>query len=208
MAAGLSQAKLAELVSQKQQTIARVEKGKSYHPSILGGISLALGVREEWLLSGKNPREVAAPHDTDSLPSSVIRESRGHYLISKKVQLVPVVTWAQAGQGEIFSDPGWHIDEYRKVESSRDDLVGIIVKGDSMEPSYNEGDRVIIATDLRPHSGQAAVVKTKARETMLKIYHERAGKIVLTSRNEKYKPITLDKADILKACPVITKFEP
>lgn len=80
---GLSQAKLAEAVESKQQSIGNIEKGIVERPRNLHELAEALGTTREWLLYNEGPEQVVVINpleqavallqamDTDHLPVAI-----------------------------------------------------------------------------------------------------------------------------------------
>jgi transcriptional regulator with XRE-family HTH domain len=117
--------------------------------------------------------------------------------------LIPVVTddvSACCGSGNIYPDEvKWEIVGYYPMDSS--DLIGytwqtndfcvIKVSGDSMEPHFYEGERVLFvkAPDVQVTSGDFAVMLYQGKLLLRGIIFEKDGKIVLKATNEKYKDI-------------------
>ena len=121
--------------------------------------------------------------------------------------MIPVVTddvYACCGSGNIYPDEvKWEIVGYYPMDSS--DLIGytwqtndfcvIKVSGDSMEPHFNERERVLFvkAPDVEVTSGDFAVMLYQGRLLLRGIIFEKDGRIVLRATNEKYKDIVVPK---------------
>lgn len=65
IAAGLTQAQLAELVGMRQPTYSQLERGLSKSSTLLPQIAFVLGVQPHWLATGDGPRDEASLLDID-----------------------------------------------------------------------------------------------------------------------------------------------
>lgn len=106
---------------------------------------------------------------------------------------LPVLGLAQAGLDGFFDDAGlptgdgWAWAELPKAGRA---LFGLEIVGDSMEPLYRPGDRVIVDRDgPPPRRGDRVVVRTTSGETLAK---ELAS---LTARSVTLRSINPDHAD-------------
>jgi phage repressor protein C with HTH and peptisase S24 domain len=102
-------------------------------------------------------------------------------------QTVPLLGLAQAGVGGFFDSAGFPAgqgwDEVILPSPVDPGIYALEIQGDSMEPLYREGDRV--------------VVKTREGEVMAKIlFRQSAKQIELHSLNPAYAPRVLNTRDI------------
>lgn len=114
---------------------------------------------------------------------------------------VPLLGLAQAGSGGFFDSAGhpagegW--DEVQLPSAAGDGMYALEVSGDSMEPLYREGDRVIVSPDQPPRRGDRVVVRIRSGEVMIKILARETGKTIeLQSVNPAYAPRIVAKADV------------
>jgi len=117
------------------------------------------------------------------------------------VQRVPVIGYAQAGDSGYFDDAGY------PAGSGWDELVfpnvgdphayALEVTGDSMEPVYRDGDRIIVSPDASVRRGDRVVVKTRAGEVLAKqLIRETATRIELKSINTAHPDRTIPRDDV------------
>ncbi|QLQ13860.1 MAG: helix-turn-helix transcriptional regulator [Brevundimonas sp.] len=114
---------------------------------------------------------------------------------------VPLLGLAQAGQDGFFDEAGlptgegWDQTDLPKVSPA---LFSLSISGDSMEPLYRPGDRVLVdqeRTDVR--RGDRVVVRTVTGETLAKELADIGPKqVVLRSINPAYPDRVLDRSDI------------
>lgn len=76
--------------------------------------------------------------------------------------------------------------------SSGYDYMGIVVKGDSMFPKYQEGDIVVIRVQPDCENGQDCVVYINGDEATLKKVIKNSDCIILQPMNSEYTPIVVD----------------
>ena len=85
----------------------------------------------------------------------------------------PLIGLAQAGADGFFDDSGFPTgggwDEVRFPGLGGDPVYALEIAGDSMEPAYREGDRIIVAPGAQVRKGDRVVVKTEDGEVMAKV---------------------------------------
>lgn len=85
---------------------------------------------------------------------------------------IPLIGFAQAGQAGYFDDAGWPVgagwDEIRSPDISDPHAYALEVSGDSMQPVYRDGDRLVVAPEASIRRGDRVVVRTLEGEVMVK----------------------------------------
>lgn len=85
---------------------------------------------------------------------------------------VPLIGLAQAGYDGFFDDAGFPVGEgwdSVRFPGLRDEAVyALEISGNSMEPVYREGDRVIVAPGAQIRRGDRVIVKTLEGEVLAK----------------------------------------
>lgn len=114
---------------------------------------------------------------------------------------VPLLDLAQAGTGGFFDSAGFPAgqgwDEIDLPSPGEGGIYALEVQGDSMEPLYREGDRIVVSPTEQVRRGDRVVVKSREGEVMAKILFRQTGKqIELHSLNPAYAPRIFDLADI------------
>lgn len=114
---------------------------------------------------------------------------------------VPLLGLAQAGAGGFFDSAGFPAgqgwDEIALPAPGEGGIYALEVQGDSMEPLYREGDRIVVSPTEQVRRGDRVVLKTRDGEVMAKILHRQTGRQVeLHSVNPAYEPRILDLADV------------
>lgn len=156
--------------------------------------------RERW----PSTESIAKVLEATSESFDVFIAGTGAYLQSNDNQLsrsVPLLGLAQAGTGGFFDSAGFPAgqgwDEIALPAPGEGGIYALEVQGDSMEPLYREGDRIVVSPTEQVRRGDRVVVKTNDGEVMAKILHRQTGKqIELHSINLAYPPRILDLADV------------
>ena len=114
---------------------------------------------------------------------------------------VPLLGLAQAGTGGFFDSAGFPAgqgwDEVALPSPGDSGIYALDVQGDSMQPLYREGDRIVVSPTEQVRRGDRVVVKTRDGEVMAKILARQSAKqIELHSLNPAYPPRTIEVADL------------
>ena len=110
---------------------------------------------------------------------------------------IPLLGLAQAGAGGYFDDAGYPAgDGWDHVAfpgaGMSEHVYALEISGESMEPLYRAGDRIIVSPTATIRRGDRIVVKTRDGEVMAKILKRRAGGTVeLASANPDFADRTV-----------------
>ena len=88
-----------------------------------------------------------------------------------------------------------------KMARSDKTYFGLKVKGDSMFPTYQEGDTLIVEKNTSCESGNDCIVAINGNEAFLKRVYINSTGITLQALNPKYEPLTYTN-DEVKELPV------
>lgn len=118
-------------------------------------------------------------------------------------KIIPVIGYAQAGKNGFFDDAGYPVGDgwdsitLSEFDSGASRVYALEVSGDSMEPLYRTGDRLVVAPGAAVRRGDRVVVKTNSGEVMAKeLVRQTASKIELRSFNPHYSDRTLPSSEI------------
>lgn len=105
--------------------------------------------------------------------------------------IAPLIGFAQAGQDGFFDDAGFPVrggwEEVRFPGLETETVYALEISGDSMEPAYRAGDRIIVSPGSEVKVGDRVVAKTLEGEVMAKILARRNSRAVeLASLNPAY----------------------
>ena len=116
-------------------------------------------------------------------------------------QRIPVIGFAQAGDNGYFDDAGYPTgsgwEEIVFPDIGDPNAYALMVSGDSMEPLYRDGDRIIISPVANIRGGDRVIVKTGKGEIMAKeLVRRTAQRIELRSINPEYENPVLPTAEM------------
>ena len=116
---------------------------------------------------------------------------------------IPLLGLAKAGRAGYFDSDGWPVlsDDWDAVEfpfTLDKKVYALEVSGNSMEPVYRDGDKLIVAPDSEIRKGDRVIVKTTSGEVMVKEFIRKSlNQVELKSLNPKCEDVTLVPTDIL-----------
>jgi phage repressor protein C with HTH and peptisase S24 domain len=125
-------------------------------------------------------------------------KSRQHNRVS---DVVPVIGFAQAGDGGYFDDAGFPAghgwDAIQVPDLEDDQSYALEVSGDSMLPLYRDGDIIVISPDAQLRRHDRVVVRTKSGEVLAKILARKTNSHVeLHSLNVEHADRKIALSDI------------
>lgn len=133
---------------------------------------------------------------------SPLEDAPGGHGHSSQGQPIPLIGFAQAGKGGFFDDAGfpvkagWDEIDFPEVEDAN--AYALEIAGDSMQPVYREGDRVVVSPSASVRRGDRVVVKTRDGEVMAKELARKTARFVeLRSLNPEHedRQIPLDQIE-------------
>lgn len=129
---------------------------------------------------------------------------------AKPAPTVPVIGYAQAGSKGFFDDAGypvgdgWDQIQFPGLDHFQGRVYSLEISGDSMEPLYRSGDRLIIAPGGAVRRGDRVVVKTNKGEVMVKeLNRQTASKIELKSINPAHENLNYSMSEIAWVARVV-----
>lgn len=175
-----------------ERTLSNYLAGNSEPSAVkLANIAAAGSVSLDWLLSGTSssqaqsaPQSIDAPFNEDwvTFPLYTARAAAGSGAVN------------EAG----FPSPGLAFDPAlaaHLLNTSPRSLAGLYVAGDSMEPTFGDGDVLIINTSIERITGDAIYVLVVDEGCIVKrITCLTDGRLVLRSDNPNYADETIDPA--------------
>lgn len=150
-------------------------------------VASAMGISIETLISMTNSTQ---PIELNSTPK-----------VDKNIEFIPNMTTTKIKvYGSVpagvpvtaIEDIQGTVDIPSHWLSSGYDYMGIVVKGDSMFPKYQEGDIVVIRVQPDCENGQDCVVYINGDEATLKKVIKNSDCIILQPMNSEYTPIVVD----------------
>ena len=147
--------------------------------------------RERWPSTESVSKALAATNSSiDTFVQLIGDGARGS-------QSVPLLGFAQAGAGGHFDDSGFPAgkgwDEVALPSASDEHAYALEISGDSMKPTYRDGDIIVVSPGTPIRRGDRVVVKTSGGEVMVKELKRRTAKLLeLQSINPAHADRTLD----------------
>jgi len=114
----------------------------------------------------------------------------------------PLLGMAQAGSDGFFDDAGFPKDtgwDQVRFPGGYDEegLYALEIAGDSMEPAYRAGDKIVVSPTAQVHRGDRVVAKTHAGEVMAKVLgRQTQSKVELLSLNPDHEPREFKPTDV------------
>lgn len=211
----ITQVQLAQMIGEKSGTVINNWETSTSRPSVdkIPKICQALHISPDLLfdVTGDNPsiEEMALIHkyrDLDSFGKnavdSVINIEYDRIISTtrkkpkvRRIQLDSYTISASAGVGNFLDneapDKIWVKDT---PEAEKADFV-IPISGDSMEPSFHDGDKVFVEKRADVEKGDIAIFVVNGD-----VFIKELGNKCLISHNKAYKPIPLLSSDSIYCC--------
>ena len=120
---------------------------------------------------------------------------------ARAVQSVPLIGFAQAGNGGYFDDGGFPVgkgwDEVGLPSVNDQHAYALEISGDSMKPAYRDGDVIVVSPGTPIRRGDRVVVKTKEGEVLVKELKRRTTKTLeLQSLNPAHPDRTFAPSEV------------
>ncbi|WP_429499474.1 LexA family protein [Robbsia andropogonis] len=168
----LSQDALAKLAGVSQSTVAQIESSRNQGSKHLVALARALNVEPEWLDNGTGDvggdLGPAKAFDKNVAPAP------------PDTRRIPVLSYVQAGQMTEMRSPfsTGDVFEYLMTDLDLSEYAfGLVIRGDSMTPEFNEGDRALFDPALQPRPGDFVVAKNGDEEATFKKYRPRGTSV-------------------------------
>jgi phage repressor protein C with HTH and peptisase S24 domain len=114
-----------------------------------------------------------------------------------ETRYIPLIGLAQAGSKGFFDDSGFPVgtgwDQIAFPELAEEHAYGLEISGESMQPIFRDGDRIIVSPMGNLRRGDRVVLKTNDGEVMVKqIARLTATRVELKSLNSDYEDRTFE----------------
>lgn len=179
--ADLSQAEMAEKLGLNVRTYGSYERGeRDVSTALLRNICQVLNISSDELLDTRQPK----PADTLTV------------LPAEKIHMIPVFGSVAAGFGAYASsDIIEYIPLYIENDCDVENTICITVKGQSMYPKIEEGDRIVVRRQDSVDNGRIAVVMIGDEAVVKRVECEK-NKLTLISINPEYPPRVIEGKDL------------
>ena len=102
--------------------------------------------------------------------------------------MIPVLGYVRAGVPMTAVENIIDYEEISKEDAAKGEHFGLVIKGDSMEPRFAEGDVVIVRKQETVENGEIAVVLVNGDDATVKKFYRSDNGIKLVSTNPTYDP--------------------
>jgi len=143
---GMGQVELAQCAGVSQSAVSAIERRNAEASQFTMSLARCLGVSPVWLATGEG--EANATEDD-----------------RYRLMNIPVISWVQAGAWTEVEDPYAAGDAERWIpyatikQEDSPRMYALTVQGVSMEPTFNEGDTIIVDPDREANNGDYVVVR-------------------------------------------------
>lgn len=124
----------------------------------------------------------------------------GERIEIKRIAQLPLVGEVKAGPDGYLEElqyPVGHGEGTVEYPTSDPNAYALRVRGDSMHPRYRAGEFVIVEPGIEAQEGDDVVVRcTNGRKMLKQLNWRRGDEVQLTSINNGYAPITLQRKEI------------
>lgn len=126
-----------------------------------------------------------------------------------KAKTIPLLGLAKAGREGYFDSSGspLGLDSWDGIDfplQLKERVYALEVSGNSMEPAYRDGDKLIVSPDAEVRKGDRVVAKLSTGEVMVKeLLRQSARQIELKSLNPLHENIVMNASDVLWMARVI-----
>lgn len=182
--AALSQQAVADRFSISRAAVAQWESGDT-HPGMtkLEGLAQVLGVRLEWLATGKGLKRTGASAPTES--------TEGH-------RAAPLLPWQAIASWSERAEPAGGPERLMTRLEMSARAFALAIEDESMAPEFAPDDHVIIDPDILPQTGDFVVARSSHDEiAALRLYRvlERSGEeiVELVPLNAAWPTRLIDK---------------
>ena len=123
-------------------------------------------------------------------------------------QAVPLIGFAEAGDGGYFDDGGFPVgkgwDEIAFPAIEDEHAYALEISGDSMQPAYRDGTVIIVSPAAPIRRGDRVVVKTKDGEVLAKELKRKTAKTIeLKSLNADHPDRALSSDEVLWVARIV-----
>ena len=177
----MTQLELAEKLGYKSKSsVAHIENGRDIPRSMVVTLADILDTTPSYLMGWEDDK----PADTLTV------------LPQDKIHMIPVFGSVAAGFGAYASsDIIEYIPLYIENDCDVENTICITVKGQSMYPKIEEGDRIVVRRQDSVDNGRIAVVMI-GEEAVVKRVECEKNKLTLISINPEYPPRVIEGKDL------------
>lgn len=192
---GLSLDELAKRTGYQKSAIRNVEEGHTRAgEALLKQLAVHLDLPLEDLMGGSDMPHLTGSGRTFGATANVNTPP------GMSVKVIPLLSSAQAGVAQwddVYEHEGIPAFNIKDPKA-----VAITIRGDSMEPKYQEGTVAIIYPSIEAKNGDLVIARLSDGSVMFKRLQIDGDKYIFISLNPIYPPRTVEKSMVEKIVPV------
>lgn len=210
LAKGLTIPQLAKLVRRDAAYLSSLEDGTApISENTAEILARELSISKEELLGGSDQPPI---HDVTGVVATYGALVKMQLPPGVKGRYVPLLSYGEAGPLDAdHSDAFYSHEGVMAMDVDDRSAFAIKVHGKSMEDALFDGDYVVCSPRARLELRQAAVIKTRSGQILIKFWDREGAntnaKVVLRSKNPDYQPIILPPEEILGAWPIVQRVD-
>lgn len=158
----------------------------------------ALNVNEMWLMGHDVPMERQSTAPPAAQPPTAPYRAPLTERDERHGVKIPVLGRVVAGLPAYADQEIIGYDEITEERARTGEYFALIVRGDSMEPLFYEGDHVIIERQPDVDNGEIAIVGVDGDDATIKRIRKVDGGIILQPENRAYEPMFFSNKDIIE----------
>lgn len=179
--AGISQTDFAKMIKVTKQTLYKYEQGiiTNIPSDKIEEIANALGVSPSYIMGWKDTTEEPAP--------------------KRKGVVIPVLGHVAAGIPIEMIEDIIDTEEIPEDMAKHGEFFALKIKGDSMTPSINNSDVVIVRQQEDAENGDIVIAAINGNDAVCKRLKKYSDGISLISLNPAYEPLYFNASDVQEA---------
>lgn len=195
---GLTQREVANAVGVTEATVSRWESGhiNNMRRDKIQSLAKILQVSPLVIMGMKEQDPPAAPPSAQEAAEpykAPLTERDERHGVK-----IPVLGRVVAGLPAYADQEIIGYDEITEERARTGEYFALIVRGDSMEPLFYEGDHVIIERQPDVDNGEIAIVGVDGDDATIKRIRKVDGGIILQPENRAYEPMFFSNKDIIE----------
>ena len=114
------------------------------------------------------------------------------FQLEEDLRPVSVINSVRAGNFSTVDDDDILVTVRSAIKD--DSAFALVVKGDSMDPVFHDGDLIVVSPSRNVNNGDYVVIlDLEENQATVKTFHKQENKITLTPENQDYPIITITK---------------
>ncbi len=196
---GLSLSELARRVGMAKSAISRYfNRTREFPLNKVNDFARALGLKPEYILGFEEETDINHIYNQLEKPrQNKVYNFAKRQLSEQNNKVVPLVGATAANPTELsYGDTTYDETVKSNVPAKAD--VALVVKGDSMEPEYHDGEIVFYKSQPVVENGEMAIVEINGDGVTLKkvYFNYDENKVILRSINDRYDDRVLAPEDV------------